>query len=73
LQFVYAYMGWEGSATDAQVYKTALWDEFDIPPGKYYLVDTSFPSCNELLIPYHNVQYHLAEWGRTNVKYVICN
>jgi hypothetical protein len=73
LQFVYAYTGWEGSAMDAQVYEGALQTGFDIPPGKYYLADAGFPSCNELLIPYHNVQYHLAEWGRAHVRYVICN
>ena len=73
LQFVYAYMGWEGSASDARVYESAVEDGLDIPPGKYYLADTGFPSCNELLIPYHNVRYHLAKWGHANVRYVIHN
>src|ERR1700692_3734615 len=40
LQFVYAYTRWEGSATDAQVYESAVEDGLDIPPGKYYLADT---------------------------------
>jgi hypothetical protein len=73
LQFVYAYTEWEGSATDARVYESAVEDGLDIPPGKYYLADAGFPSCNELLIPYRNVRYHLAEWGRANVRYVIHN
>ena len=46
---------------------------FDIPPGKYNLADAGFPSCNELLIPYRNVRYHLAEWGRANARYVTRN
>ena len=70
LQFVFAYTGWEGSATDARVYESALTDGLDIPPGKYYLVDAGFPSTNELLIPYRSIQYHFAEWGCANVRYV---
>ena len=70
LQFVFAYIGWEGLATDAQVYESALTDGLDIPPGKYYLVDAGFPSTNELLIAYHSIKYHLAEWGRAKVRYI---
>ena len=70
LQFVFAYTGWEGSATDGQVYESALQDGLNIPQGKYYLADAGFPSCEELLIPYCKVRYHLAEWGRANVRYV---
>jgi hypothetical protein len=51
LKFVYAYTGWERSATDAQVYEGALSDGLNIP-GKYYLADAGFPSCEALLIPY---------------------
>ena len=52
LQFIFAYTGWEGSATDARVYENALLDGLDIPEGKYYLADVGFPSCEQLLIPY---------------------
>jgi hypothetical protein len=52
------------------VYKSALTDGLDIPPGKYYLADTGFSSTNELLIPYHSVLYHLAEWGQANTRYI---
>ena len=65
-----AYTGWEGSATDAWVYQSALTDGLDIPPGKYYLADTGFPSTTQLLIPYRSVRYHLAEWGWANVRYI---
>jgi hypothetical protein len=70
LQFVFTYTGWEGSATDAKVYENALVDGLDIPEGKYYLADAGFPSCDQLLIPYRAVRYHLAEWGRANTRYV---
>ena len=70
LKFVFAYTGWEGSATDARVYEGALSDGLVIPEGKYYLADAGFPSCEELLIPYRSTRYHLAEWGRAKVRYV---
>ena len=57
LYFVYALTGWEGSATDARDH------DLDIPAGKYYLADAGYPLCPELLVPYRNVCYHLAEWG----------
>jgi hypothetical protein len=50
--------------TDVHIYKAALLDSLDIPEGKYYLAGAGFPSCKELLIPYHAIQYQLAEWGR---------
>jgi hypothetical protein len=66
LQFVYALTGWEGSATDARVYEDAT--DFHIPAGKYYLADAGYPLCNNLLVPYRGVRYHLAEWGRAGVR-----
>lgn len=72
LQFVYTLTGWEGSATDAR-----MWEEacraggLKVPAGRYYLADAGFPSCSVLLIPYRNVRYHLAEWGRAGARYVV--
>lgn len=71
LRFVFVYTGWEGSATDARVYESALSNGLVIPVGKYYLADAGFPSCEELLIPYRSTRYHLAEWGRANVRYIV--
>jgi len=68
LNFVYALTGWEGSATDARVYEAAEGHDLHIPTGKYFLADAGFPLRPELLIPYRNVRYHLAEWGRTSVR-----
>jgi hypothetical protein len=70
LQFVYAYTGWEGSATDARVYEDALSNGLDIPQGKYYLADAGYPCCDELLIPYRGKRYHLSEWGRAKIRYL---
>ena len=56
--FVFAYTGWEGSATNAHVLESALDNGFDIPDGYYYLADAGYAA----LTPYRGVQYHLAEW-----------
>lgn len=67
-KFVYALTGWEGSATDAKVWDEALAGDFECPNGKYYLGDGGYPSCAYILIPYRAIRYHLAEWGRANVR-----
>ena len=68
LRFVYSLTGWEGSATDAHVYEDARNHDLEIPAGKYYLADAGYPLCPQLLVPYRNVRYHLAEWGRANIR-----
>jgi hypothetical protein len=73
LKFIYTLTGWEGSATDARIWEDARtnYDSLNIPPGKYFLADAGFPSCDELLVPYRGVRYHLAEWGRASVRQII--
>ena len=66
MSFLYILSGWEGSAADARIYHDARITDFNIPPGKYYLADAGFAACDELLVPYRGVRYHLAEWGRGN-------
>jgi hypothetical protein len=66
MSFLYILSGWEGSAADARIYHDARVTDFNIPPGKYYLADAGFAACDELLVPYCGVCYHLAEWGRGN-------
>ena len=39
-----------------------------IPKGKYILGDLGYPYRGKLLVLYRDVQYHLAEWGHTNVR-----
>jgi hypothetical protein len=66
--FSYALTGWEGSAADARVYEDAINSDLSIPNGWYLLADAGFPHCEQLLVPYRGVRYHLAEWGRANVR-----
>jgi hypothetical protein len=54
--------GWEGSASDGAIFADAKKHDFNLPPTKYFLADAGFPSCQELLVPYWGVQYHLCEW-----------
>lgn len=68
MSFLYVLSVWEGSAADACVYYHARIKDFNIPTGKYYLADAGFGACDKLLVPYHNVCYHLAEWGRGCLK-----
>ena len=41
----------------------------NVPAGKYFLADAGYPLCLELLIPFRNVCYHLAEWGSVHLRY----
>jgi hypothetical protein len=68
LNFTYALTGWEGSATDARVYEDACSFNFHTPPEKYFLDDAGYPLRPGLLVPYRNVRYHLAEWGRASTR-----
>ena len=68
LEFMYTLTGWEGSATDAQVYNDAATTDLHIPASKYLLADGGYAHSRQLLIPYRHVQYHLAEWGRAAVQ-----
>ena len=58
----------DGCATDAQVFKNARSRDLLIPEGKYFLADAGYPLCDQLLVPYRGVQYHLSEWGRAGVR-----
>lgn len=69
LQFSFCYIGWEGSATDAQVWEAGLQEGLVIPDGYYYLADAGYPTSDYLLTPYCGVRYHLAKWSRSNQKY----
>jgi hypothetical protein len=67
-RFTYSLTGWEGSAADARIYEDAISTDLEIPAGWYLLADAGFPHCNELLVPYRGIRYHLAEWGRANIR-----
>jgi hypothetical protein len=70
LLFTYILTGWEGSASDARVYESAISDDLIVPEGSYLLADAGFPHCKELLVPYRGIRYHLAEWGHAMLRYV---
>jgi hypothetical protein len=55
LQFMYFLSGWERSASDSTIYNYVCITDLQIPPGKYYLANAGFPSCDELLTPYYKM------------------
>jgi hypothetical protein len=67
-QFVYVLSGWEGAAADAVLYYSARHMDFHILDGRCYLVDAGFPLCDQLLVPYRGVRYHLNEWKRADQR-----
>lgn len=71
MKFLYMISGWEGSAADATLYAHSRFTDLPIPPGKYYLADAGFGACDTLLVPYRGVRYHLAEWGRADLRYLL--
>lgn len=68
MQFIFAVVGWEGSAHDARVFQTTIMNPtFNFPnppPGKYYLVDAGYPELSGHLGPYKGERYHLPEFRR---------
>lgn len=63
LEFIHVTSGWEGTAADSSVYEIARAQDLRVPPGKYLLGDSGFPTSIDLLLPYPGVRYHLKEWG----------
>jgi hypothetical protein len=70
MHFTYILSGFQGSAADARVYHVARLSDFTIPPGKMYLANAGFAACDELLVHYQGIHYHLAEWDCANLLYV---
>ena len=64
LNFSFISSVWEGSATDARVLRSAMLRGFNVPHGKYYLVDGGYANTPSFLAPYRGVRYHLKEFGR---------
>nr|XP_016487138.1 PREDICTED: uncharacterized protein LOC107807300 [Nicotiana tabacum] len=61
---------WEGTAHDARIFDQALRRQnlnFPHPPaGKYYLVDSGYPTMLGYLGPYKGERYHLPDFGRNS-------
>lgn len=68
LMFTFIMSGYEGSAADAYLFYQARVSSLPIPDGKYYIADAGFGACNSLIVPYRGHRYHLAEWGRANIR-----
>ena len=64
LNFTFISCGWEGSASDAGVLRSAISKGFQVPAGKYYLVDGGYANTPSFLAPYRGVRYHLGEFRR---------
>ena len=60
--------GWDGLAADAAVYNNACQTDLTVPAGKFYLANGGFRAYDSLLVPYHWVRYHLAEWGHAAIR-----
>ena len=63
LNFTFISSGWEGSATDSRVLRSSMSKGFQVPPGKFYLVDGGYGNTPSFLAPYRGVRYHLKEFG----------
>jgi hypothetical protein len=66
--FYYIGPGWDGCTADSRMFTDSRLAHFAIPQGRCYLADAGFGICDELLIPYRGERYHLAEWGRANIR-----
>ncbi|BAT16817.1 uncharacterized protein [Oryza sativa Japonica Group] len=64
LNFTFISCGWEGSATDARVLRSAMNSGFQVPNGKFFLVDGGYANTPQFIAPYRGVRYHLKEFGR---------
>ncbi|KAL6838216.1 hypothetical protein ACP4OV_031964 [Aristida adscensionis] len=62
LNFTFISCGWEGSASDAGVLRSAICQGFRVPNGKFYLVDGGYVNTSSFIAPYLGVRYHLNEF-----------
>ncbi|XP_066318262.1 uncharacterized protein [Miscanthus floridulus] len=68
LNFVYVSCSREGSASDAAVLYSAIESGFEVPRGKYYLVDGGYANMPSFLAPYNEVPYHTEEQDESNFQ-----
>jgi hypothetical protein len=64
LNFTFVSCGWEGSASDAGVLRSAISKGFSVPEGKFYVVDGGYANTSSFIAPYRGVRYHLNEFRR---------
>ncbi|XP_071724141.1 uncharacterized protein [Rutidosis leptorrhynchoides] len=67
--FTFVAAGWEGSAHDPRIFNDATrrpkMNFLHPPNGKYYLVDSGYPTIRGFLRPYRETKYHLSEFRLT--------
>ncbi|KAM0912937.1 hypothetical protein ACQ4PT_012489 [Festuca glaucescens] len=68
LNFGHVSRGHEGSVSDATVLYSAIESGFQVPGGKYYLVDGGYPNTPCFLAPYSGVPYHTEEQEQRNCQ-----
>lgn len=64
MKFTYVLAGWEGSAHDTRLLRSAVTHQRDkliVPKDKYYLGDAGFPLVPGFLVPFRGTKYHLKE------------
>jgi hypothetical protein len=61
MRFTHVLVGWEGSAHDGRVVRSAVERGFKPPEGFYYLADAGYSNCSMWLTLYRGVRYHLRE------------
>ncbi|KAG2297041.1 hypothetical protein Bca52824_043710 [Brassica carinata] len=67
MRFIYAYVGVPGRAHDTKVLTYCATEEasFPHPPaGKYYLVDSGYPTRDGYLGPHRRTRYHIDQFNR---------
>ncbi|XP_034606638.1 uncharacterized protein [Setaria viridis] len=69
LDFTFISCGWEGSASDAGVLRSACVKGFHVPVGRFYLVDGGYANTSSFNAPYRGVRYHLSEFRRYENQY----
>ncbi|WVZ93272.1 hypothetical protein U9M48_039267 [Paspalum notatum var. saurae] len=63
LNFTFVSCGWEGSASDAGVLRSAISKGFSVLEGKFYLVDGEYANTSSFIAPYSEVRYHLNQFS----------
>ena len=59
--------------TTSSLYTYARTIDLEVPEGRYYLGDAGFGTGMSVLVPYRGVRYHLKEWERSGLRFVISN
>lgn len=65
MQFIYVLPGWEGSAHDSRILRSAVTrprHALKVPAGHYYLVDVGYQNSLGFLSRYRAQRYHLINW-----------